>query len=76
MLTHSGFTYPEVSSKVCHDSFSQLGNSVSLPWVIYYEAFYLHVVSSFSSIPVICLKFGVIFNRKSVRLLSVRLASG
>ena len=31
-------------------------NSVSLPWVIYYRAFYLHVVSSFSCIPVICLK--------------------
>ena len=40
-----------------HDSFCQLGNSVSLPWVIYCEAFYLHVVSIFSCIPVICLKF-------------------
>ena len=56
LLTRSGHTYLEVSSKVCHDSFCQLGNSVSLPWVIYYEAFYLHVVSSFSCIPVICLK--------------------
>ena len=56
LLTRSGLTYPEVSSKVCHDSFCQLGNSVSLPWVIYYEAFFLHVVSSFSCIPVICLK--------------------
>ena len=56
LLTRSGLTYPEVSSKVCHDSFCQLGNSVSLPWIIYYEAFYLHVVSSFSCIPVICLK--------------------
>jgi hypothetical protein len=54
LLTRSGLTYPEVSSKVCHDSFCQLGKSVSLPWVIYYEAFYLHVVSSFSCIPVIC----------------------
>ena len=45
LLMHSGLTYPEVSSKVCHDSFCQLGNSVSLPWVIYYGAFYLHVVS-------------------------------
>ena len=34
----------------------QLGNSVSLPWVIYYEIFYLHVVSSFSCIPAICPK--------------------
>jgi len=56
LLTRSGLTYPEVSSKVCHDSFCQLGNNVSLPWVIYYEAFYLHVVSSFSCIPVICPK--------------------
>jgi len=55
LLTRSGLRYPEVSSKVCHDSFSQLWNCVSLPWVIYYEAFYLHVVSSFSCIPVICL---------------------
>jgi len=31
-----------------------LGNSVSLPWVIYYEAFYLHVASTFSCILVIC----------------------
>jgi hypothetical protein len=46
--------YPEVSSKVFHDSFCQLGNSVSLPWVIYCEAFYLRVVSSSSRIPVIC----------------------
>ena len=56
LLTRSGLTYPEVSSKVCHDSFCQLGNSVSLPWVIYCEAFYLHVVSSLSCIPVICPK--------------------
>jgi len=56
LLTCSGLTYPEVSSKVCHDSFCQLGNSVSLSWVIYYEALYLHVISSFSYIPVICPK--------------------
>ena len=62
LLTRSGLTYPEVSSKVCHDSFCLLGNSVSLPWVIYYEAFYLHVVSSFSCIPAICPKFDLIFN--------------
>ena len=47
---------PKVSSKVYHDSFCQLGNSVSLPWVLYYGAFYLHIVSSFSCIPVIYLK--------------------
>ena len=56
LLTRSGLTYPEVSSKVYHDSFCQLENSVSLPWVIYFKAFYLHVVSSFSCIPVICPK--------------------
>ena len=44
LLTRSGLTYPEVSSKVYHDSFCQLDSSVSLPWVIYFEAFYLHVV--------------------------------
>ena len=57
LLTRSGLAYPEVSSNVYHDSFCQLDSSVSLPWVIYFEAFYLHVVSSFSCIPVICPKF-------------------
>ena len=47
LLTRSGLAYPEVSSKVCHDSFCQLGNSVSLHWVIYCETFYLHVSSFF-----------------------------
>ena len=28
-LTRSGLTYPEVSSKVCHESFWQLGNIVT-----------------------------------------------
>ena len=56
LLTRSGLTYLEVSSKVCHDSLCQLRNSISLPWVIYYESFYLHVISSFSCIPVICPK--------------------
>jgi hypothetical protein len=56
LLTRSGLTYPEVSSNVCHYSFCQLENSVSLLWVIYYEAFYLHVVFSFSCTPVICPK--------------------
>jgi len=56
LLTRSGLTYPEVLSKVNHDSFCQLGSSISLPWVIYFEVFYLHVVSSFSCIAVICPK--------------------
>ena len=60
LLTRSGLTYPEISSKVFHDSFCQLGNSVSLSWVIYFEAFCLHVLSSFSFIPVICPTFVLI----------------
>jgi hypothetical protein len=56
LFTRSGLTYPEVSSKIYRDSFCQLGSSISLPWVIYFEAFYLHFVSSFSCIPVICPK--------------------
>jgi len=56
LLTRSGLTYPEVSSKVYHDSFCQLWRSISLPWVIYFEAFYLHVASCFSCIPAVCPK--------------------
>jgi len=56
-LTRSSLTYREVSSKVYHDSFCQLGSSVSLPRVIYFEALYLHVVCSFCCIPVVCPKF-------------------
>jgi hypothetical protein len=40
LLTRSGLTCPEVSSKVCHDSFCQSDSSVSLPWIVYYEAFF------------------------------------
>ena len=54
LLTRSSLTYPEFSSNIYHSSFCQLQNCVSLPWAIYYKAFYLHVVSSFSFIPVIC----------------------
>jgi len=50
LLTRSGLTYPEVSSKVSHDSFCQLGSSTSLRWAIHFEAFYLHVVSSLTYI--------------------------
>ena len=56
LLTRSGLTHPEVSSKVYYDCFCQLGSSISLPCVTYFEAFYLHVVSGFSCIPVICPK--------------------
>jgi len=56
LLTRSGLTYLEVSSGVCHDSFCQLGNSVSLSWAVCREAFCLHVVSSSSCIPVVCLE--------------------
>ena len=55
-LTRSSLTHLEDSSEVCHDSFCQLGNSVSLPWVVCHEAFCLHVVSSSSCIPVVCLE--------------------
>jgi len=44
LLTRSGLTYLEVSSEVFHDSSCQLGNSVSLSWVVCREAFCLHVV--------------------------------
>jgi hypothetical protein len=37
--------------KIYHDSFCQSDSSVSLPWVIYFKTSYLHVVSSFSCIP-------------------------
>jgi hypothetical protein len=42
LLTRSGLTRPEASSKIC-----QAGRSVSLSWVIYYEVFcfYLYPVS-------------------------------
>ena len=32
LLIRSGLRYLEVSSEVCHDSFCQYGNSVSLSW--------------------------------------------
>ena len=35
LLTRSGLTYPEVSSKVYHDFFCPLGSRVSLSWAIY-----------------------------------------
>ena len=56
LLTRSGLTNTEVSSKVYHNSFCQMGSSISLPWVIYFEVFYLHVLSSSSCIPIICPK--------------------
>ena len=62
LLTHFGLTYPEVCSNFYHDSFCQLGSSVSLPWVFYFEAFYLHTVSIFSCISVIRQKLVLFFN--------------
>ena len=56
LLTRSGLTYPEISSNVHQDSFCQSENSVSLPCVVYFEAFYLHVASNFSCIPVIFIR--------------------
>jgi hypothetical protein len=54
LLARSGLTCLEISSKVCVGSFCQSGSSVSLPWVIYDEAFCLNVLFSFSCILVIC----------------------
>ena len=68
LLTSSGLTYPEVSLKVYHDSFYQLGSSISLPWVIYFEAFYLHVVSIFSFIPGIGPKLVLFFNSFAIHI--------
>ena len=62
LLTRSGLTHPEVSSNVYHDTFCQLDSNVALPWVIYFEASYLHVVSSFPCIPVICPKLLLFLN--------------
>jgi len=56
LLTRSGLTYLEVSSEVCHDSFCQLGNSVSLSRAVCREAFCLHVVSSSSCVPAVYLE--------------------
>ena len=55
LLTRSGLTYLEVSSEVCHDSFCQLVNSVSLSCIFCHEAFCLYVVCSSSYIPVVYL---------------------
>ena len=49
LLTRSGLTYPEVSSRVYHHSCCQLVSSVSLPWVIYFEAFCLHLLIKFNN---------------------------
>ena len=59
LLTRSGLTYLEVSSEVCHDSFCQLGNSVSLSWVVCRETFCLHVVTHTHTY---CLSFFVCFS--------------
>jgi hypothetical protein len=40
----------------------QSHSTVSLPWVVYYEALCLNVVSSFSCIPVIFQKFDLFLN--------------
>jgi hypothetical protein len=37
LLARSGLTHPEVSSKVCHDSFCQLGNRPEININIKYE---------------------------------------
>jgi len=54
LLTRSDLTYPEVSSKVCHDSFYQLGNL--LRGILLTCSIQLPLYSSNLS------KIGVIFN--------------
>jgi hypothetical protein len=56
LLTRSGLTYLEVSSEVYRDSFCQLGNSVSLSWVVCRKVFCSHVVASSSCIPAVYLE--------------------
>ena len=76
LLTRSGLTYPEVSSKVCHDSFCQLGNSVSLPWVIYYEAGILFTCCiQFPLYSSNLSKIGVIFNSFTICVLVVSVST-
>ena len=55
-LTRSGLTHPEVSKLVFPGSFCLSACSFLLFWVIFHEAFCLHVFSS----PVFCPKLGVI----------------
>ena len=70
LLTRSGLTYPEVSSKACHDSFCQLENSVLLLWIIYYEAFYVFTCCiQFLLYSSNLSKIGVIFNSFVICLL-------
>ena len=56
LLTLSGLAYLEVSSEFCHDSFCQLGNTVSLSWAVCHEAFCLHVVSISTCNPAVYLE--------------------
>ena len=59
-LVHIMTSHPlEIHPNIIHLSmprFPHWSLSLRLPWVIYFEAFYLHVVSSFYCIPEICPK--------------------
>jgi hypothetical protein len=68
LLTRSALTCPEVSSKFCHDSFCQSGNSVSLPWVFnIYDLFYSQ--NSHKHLPAgITAFFRVMFYYKNAKL--------
>jgi hypothetical protein len=57
-LTRSGLTHPEVSNLVFPGSFRPV--VFLLSWVIFYETFCLHDVSSVFCSPVFCPKLGVI----------------
>jgi hypothetical protein len=58
LLTRSGLTHPEVSSKVFLGSFYLLGCSFLSVWAVCYMAFDLFV-SNFSCSPAFCLKLGL-----------------
>ena len=75
LLTRSGLTYPEFSSNVYHDSFCQSYSSVSLPWVIYFEAFYiviqkdrLNFVRQYFLTYIVMLKIYITFKRRDPKL--------
>ena len=51
LLIRSGLTYPEVSSKVYHDSLCQLGSIVSLTWVIIIILFVIFMQYIYSYVP-------------------------
>ena len=60
LLTRSGLTYPEVSKLVFAGSFAFRPVVFLLSWLIFYEAFCLHVAAIVFCSPVFCPKLGFI----------------